>query len=188
MEEITYKKMNIRNIEDFSNLERLLKPVKEYVAEKKISGMYDDYNEYDNTMAWIENRKNFIIEGEDRLTAYYIENSKLDTVGIIFSITGNATIPRFMANHELEVEKGNPCQLVCFHIDKSYRGIGKKFLTNYVFEDLKEKQISTVFIKSSHNKSLSLYEKLGEKVGTYITLSAHKLYQRYGYIYKIILE
>ena len=187
MEEITYKKMNIKKIEDFSNLKKLLKPVKDYVEEKKNNGMYDDYDEYNNTMAWIENRKNFILEGKDILTAYYIENSNLDTVGIIFSVTGNATITKFIENHQLEVEKGNPCQLVCFHIDKNYRGIGKKFMEQYVFEDLKEKEISTVFIKSSHNKALSLYGKLGEKVGTYIGLSAHKLYQRYGYIYKINL-
>lgn len=56
-----------------------------------------------------------------------------------------------------------------------------------VLKDLKEQGIDTVYIKSSHNKALGLYDKLGKRIGNYIGISDHKLYQRYGYIYKIDL-
>lgn len=47
--------------------------------------------------------------------------------------------------------------------------------------------LKEVYIKSSHNKALNLYDKLGTVVGNYISISDHQLYQRYGYIYKIDL-
>ncbi len=188
MEKTTYKKMEIKDIESFSYLDKLLEPVKDYVEEKKKNEMYDDYNEYTNTMVWMEKRKNTILSGEDALTAYYIENNQKEVIGILFSLTGEVSIPEFLGKHNLEAQNHNPCQLVCFHIHKNYRGIGKIFLRNYVLRDLKEKGIDTVFIKSSHNRALSLYNKLGEKVGNYIGLSENQLYQRYGYIYKVVLS
>ena len=187
MEEIKYKKMNIKNTEDFIYLEKLLSPVKRYVEEKKINGMYDDYDEYKNTIQWIENIKNIILNEEDVLTAYYIENSENDIVGIIFALTENEIIKKFREKHNIKVDDCKQCQLICFHIDKQYRGIGKKFLENYVFKDLKDKKINIIFIKSSHNKALSLYSKFGNVVGNYIGISENQLYQRYGYIYKIQL-
>ena len=62
------------------------------------------------------------------------------------------------------------------------------FLKNYVFKDLKDRRIDTVFIKSSHYRAFSLYQKLGERVGTYLGLSEHQLYRRQGNIYKIELN
>lgn len=187
MEETTYKKMEIKDTESFSYLDKLLEPVKDYVEEKKTNEMYDDYNEYTNTIDWMEKRKNAILSGEDVLTAYYIENNQKKVIGILFSLTGKVSISEFLKKHNLEVQNQNPCQLVCFHINKNYRGIGKIFLKDYVLQDLKEKGIDTVFIKSSHNRALSLYEKLGDKVGNYIGLSENQLYQRYGYIYQVVL-
>lgn len=189
MEKLINKKMDIKNIDDFLNLERLLIPVKKYVEEKKDCDIYDDYNEFNNTVQWFENRKSAILNNKDIITAYYIENYSNEVIGIIFALTGNYSIENFLERHNIEVKKDDSkCQLICFHIDKNYRGIGKKFVENYVFEDLKKKNINTVFIKSSHNKALSLYSKLGEKIGNYIGLSEHKLYQRYGYIYRIELK
>lgn len=187
MGETTYKKMEMKDIESFSYLDKLLEPVKDYVEEKKINEMYDDYNEYTNTIAWIEKRKNRILSGEDTLTAYYIENNQKEVIGIVFSFAGEVSVSKFLEKHNLEVQNHNSCQLVCFHINKNYRGIGKIFLRNYVLRDLKEKRIDTIFIKSSHNRALSLYNKLGEKIGNYIGLSENQLYQRYGYIYKVDL-
>lgn len=187
MEELINKKMDIKNTEDFSNLEKLLNPVKKYVEEKKNSGMYDDYNEFNNTMQEFENMKESIINNKEKLTAYYIENNN-EVIGIIFAVTGKSSISNFLKKYSIEGEEiDSYCQLTCFHINKEYRGIGTKFLQNYVFEDLRKRKINTIFIRSSHNKALALYGRLGEVVGNYIGLSEHQLYQRYGYIYKIEL-
>lgn len=188
MEELINKKKDIKSIEDFSNLERLLNPVKKYVEEKKNNGMYDDYNEFNNSIKEFENKKESIINNEDNLTAYYIENNN-EVIGIIFAITGKCSISNFLKKYNIPAEQSsNYCQLTCFHINKDFRGIGRKFLENYVFEDLRKRKINTIFIKSSHNRALSLYSKLGKLVGNYIGLSEHQLYQRYGYIYKIELK
>ena len=95
MEEIEYNKMNIKNTEDFLYLEKLLSPVNRYVEEKKSNGLYDDYDEYKNTIQWIENIKDIILNEDDVLTAYYIENTKKDIVGIIFALTENEIIKKF---------------------------------------------------------------------------------------------
>ena len=86
------------------------------------------------------------------------------------------SVKKLTDRHDIEINNdSNTCQLICFHIDKNYRGIGKDFLNNYVFKDLKNRDIETVFIKSSYFKAFSLYEKLGRRVGVYFGLSEHQL-------------
>ncbi len=181
------EKIEIDNIKNFSKLEKLMYPAKKYVDEKKKYKMYDDYNEYKNSLKWFYDRQESILnDRKDNVTAYYIKNNK-KVIGIIFSITG-CSVTKLIDKHDIKVNKNsNACQLICFHIDKNYRGIGKKFLQNYVFQDLKERNIDTIFIKSSHCRAFSLYEKLGEKVGIYFGLSEHQLYRRQGNVYKIEL-
>ena len=56
-----------------------------------------------------------------------------------------------------------------------------------MFKDLKNQDIQEIYIKSSHNKVLNLYNRFGNIIGNYIGISDHELYQRYGYIYRIDL-
>lgn len=181
------EKIEINNIENFSKLEKLMYPVKKYVSEKKRDGMYDDYNEYKNSLKWFQDRKQSILDdNKDIVTAYCIKDNK-KVIGIIFSVTGYS-VTKLMDRHDMKVDDdSNTCQLICFHIDKNYRGIGKDFLNNYVFKDLKDRKIGTVFIKSSHHRAFSLYEKLGRRVGVYFGLSEHQLYRRQGNIYQVEL-
>ena len=179
------EKIEINNKENFSKLEKLMYPAKRYVSEKKQYGMYDDYNEYKNSLKWFQDRKQSILDdNKDNVTAYCIKN-KSKVIGIIFSVTGYS-VTKLMQNHNMKVNN-NECQLICFHIDKRYRGIGKNFLKDYVFKDLKNRNIDTVYIKSSHHRAFSLYEKLGERVNVYFGLSEHQLYRRQGNIYRIQL-
>lgn len=182
------EKIEINNIKTFSKLEKLMSPAKKYVSEKKRYKMYDDYNEYENSLKWFKDRKQAILNDKvDNVTAYCIKDNK-KIIGIIFSVTGYS-VSELVDKYNIEVNKNsNICQLICFHIDKNYRGIGKDFLKNYVFKDLKDRRIDTVFIKSSHYRAFSLYQKLGEKVGVYFGLSEHQLYRRQGNIYKIELN
>lgn len=181
------EKIEINNVENFSKLEKLMYPVKKYVSEKKRYGMYDDYNEYKNMLKWFQDRKQLILnDNKDKVTAYCIKDNK-KVIGIVFSVTGYS-VEKLIDKHLIKGnENKSACQLTCFHIDKNYRGIGKDFLENYVFEDLKNRKIDIVFIKSSHNKAFSLYERLGEKIGVYFSLSEHQLYRRQGNIYKVQL-
>lgn len=74
-----------------------------------------------------------------------------------------------------------------FSYNEKFRGIGKDWLENEILKDLREQGIKKVYIKSSHNKSLGLYNKLGTRIGKYIGISDNGLYQRIGYIYEIKL-
>lgn len=181
------EKVEISNIENFLKLKELIYPAKRYVNEKKRCKMYDDYDEYKNNLKWFKDRKQLILDDKkDNVIAYCIKNNK-KVIGIIFSVTGYSAT-QLTDRHNIKVNKNSKiCQLICFHIDKKYRGIGRNFLQNYVFKDLKDRKIDTVFIKSSHHKAFSLYEKLGERVGIYFGLSEHQLYRRQGNVYKIVL-
>ena len=179
------EKIEINSKESFLKLKKLMYPVKRYVSEKKQYGMYDDYNEYKNSLKWFQDRKQLILnDNKDNVTAYCIKN-KNKVIGIIFSVIGDS-VTKLTEVHNIKFND-NECQLICFHIDKRYRGIGKDFLNNYVFKDLKNRNIDTVFIKSSHYRAFSLYEKLGKRVGVYFGLSEHQLYKRQGNIYRIQL-
>lgn len=181
------EKIEIDNAENFSKLEKLMSPAKKYVWEKKSYKMYDDYDEYKNSLKWFKDREQLILKDrKDNVTAYCIKNNK-KVIGIIFSVVG-CSVTKLIDRHDIEIDKNsNACQLICFHIDRNYRGIGRNFLEKYVFEDLKNRKIDTVFIKSSHQRAFSLYERLGKRVGIYFGLSEHQLYRRQGNVYKIEL-
>lgn len=169
------------------DINRYLYPVEEYIKEKNINGMYDDWNELEHTIKWIENVLKSINENNgDILDIYYIEdNNKI--IGVVFSLSGNDNILKFKEENNIKTKTNKIAQLSCFHIIKDYRGIGGKWLINEVLKDLRTQGIEEVYIKSSHNKALSLYDRIGTLVGNYISLSDNKLYQRYGYIYKVDL-
>ncbi len=112
---------------------------------------------------------------------------KKPIIGICFFITGKNYMKKFLEKIEdsLYNEITNSVQLTCFHILKEYRGIGKKWIKDVIFPDLIKNNVKEVYVKSSHNKALNFYKKLGQQIGQYIGISDHELYQRLGYIYKI---
>ena len=122
---------------------------------------------------------------DDILDIYYLEENNM-VIGVICSLYGSNLINKFLIKNNINTEKKS-AQLSCFHILKDYRGIGNKWLNSEIFKDLKSQGIQEVYIKSSHNKALSLYNRVGEVVGNYIGISDNNLYQRYGYVYKITL-
>lgn len=180
-------KLRVNRDMSFDDIKKYLYPVEEYGKEKADNNMYDDWNELEHTTKWIEKSLYSIKENRgDILDCYYLEDNE-KVIGVIFSLSGNDNILKLKEENNLESQNDKIAQLSCFHIMKKYRGIGKKWLEDEILKDLKEQGIDTVYIKSSHNKALGLYDKLGERVGNYIGISDHKLYQRYGYIYKIDL-
>ena len=71
------EKIEINNIENFLKLEKLMYPAKKYVSEKKREGMYDDYDEYKNSLKWFHERKQLILDdNKDNVTAYCIKDNK----------------------------------------------------------------------------------------------------------------
>lgn len=181
--------MKIRLNSDVSinDINKYLYPVKEYVKEKIDNNMYDDWNEWEHTTKWIEEiLKSIYGNSGDVLEIYYLkDNEKI--IGVIFCLSGSNNLRNFLQENDIEQTDSKVAQLSCFHILKDYRGIGKKWIEDEVLKDLKEQGFEKVYIKSSHNKASSLYDKIGTIIGNYISTSDHQLYQRYGNIYKIDL-
>lgn len=183
------KKITIKSIDDLNSLDysKLMYPVIMYGKEKIENNMYDDWDEYKHTMGMINQLKQNLKEKQDlRIEIYCIEENNV-IIGICFFIFGKAYMKKFLEKIEESNFNtiDNCAQLTCFHILKKYRGIGTKWIKEIVFPDLVKNSIKEIYVKSSHNKALHFYQKLGEQVGQYIGISDNQLYQRLGYIYKI---
>jgi GNAT superfamily N-acetyltransferase len=187
----TYKNELLNNKDKIQEmLPTLLNPVKKFNEEKIQLGMYDDWNEYlhdKNTYTQIAEK---IEAGENyNLYAYYIEYNN-EIIATVFFINSKETIENIVKNSKLETEVNykSSVQLSGFHITKEHRGIGMRWLKERVFPNLIENGYNTVYVKSSHYKAFSFYEKLGYKIGKYIGISDNKLYQRLGNIYVINIK
>lgn len=183
------KKICIRTINDFESIDydKLMYPVIRYGEEKLKNNMYDDWDEYKHTRKMINQLQQNLKEREDlKINIYFLEEDNL-VIGICFFIQGKSYMKKFLEKieHSYYTRIDNCAQLTCFHILKEYRGIGTKWLKNIIFPDLIKNNIKEIYVKSSHNKALNFYQKLGQKVGQYIGISDNELYQRLGYIYRI---
>lgn len=184
MYKLIQKKLLLESKEDFEKAKNLLEPVEDFVKEKIENNMYDDWNEFEHTKKNLQELEESVLsKKEDSICVYYLKNED-EIIGFAFVLWGNCKMKQFLENNNFPIEE-NVCQLRSFHIMKEYRGTGPSWLGNYIFPDLKEKGIHTVYLASSHNKAFPFYDRLGERVGTYIGISDHKLYQRFGYIFKI---
>ncbi len=180
-------KLRIKKYMTLDDISKYLYPVKEYVQEKINNNMFDDWNEYTHSIKWLKSCLDLISKNSDSILDIYYLEDKGTIIGVIFALSGNKNILDFLNENNVETNSKKVAQLSSFHILKDYRGIGKKWLQNEVLKDLKNQGIEEVYIKSSHNKALDLYNSLGTLVGNYMGISDSKLYQRYGYIYKIDL-
>lgn len=186
------KKISIKSISDlnFLDYDKLMYPVIMYGKEKIKNNMYDDWDEYKHTRKMIEELQENLQDKQDlKIDIYFIEENNL-VIGICFFIFGKDYMKKFIEKIECSNDKtiNNSAQLTCFHILKKYRGIGTKWIKEVIFPDLIKSNIQELYVKSSHNKALHFYQKLGEQVGQYIGISDNELYQRLGYIYRISIK
>ena len=182
---IKEKLSNQKEIEDI--LIKVLKPVEKFNKEKLDSGIWDDWNEYLHDKKTYSQIAQEINNGEKyNLYVYYIEYNN-EVIGTVFFINNKNTIENILQKCNLkgeDIDYQSSIQLTSFHIAKEHRGIGLKWLKEIIFLDLIEMGYINVFVKSSHYKAFTFYERLGEKVGEYIGISDNKQYQRLGNIYK----
>lgn len=173
----------------FRDLEKFLLPAILFGEEKIRKGTYDDWNEAAHTAAWLKKVLRSIQCGDaGNLTIYYLEE-KGNIIGTAFTLTDSALTLNTLAKDGIDPDNVKVTHLCCFHIVEAHRGKGRgsSWLTGEIFEDLRVQGVKQVYIKSSHHSALPLYERLGTKVGNYISISDSKLYQRYGHIFKVIL-
>lgn len=151
--------------------------------------MYDDWNETKHTEDWLKKIISSVQkQGSDQLTIYYKEeNEKI--IGVAFALMNSDITLDTLAKDGIVPELKEIAHVTGFHMIEAYRGkgYGSSWLVGEIFDDLRTQGIKQVYIKSSHHQALALYERLGTKVGNYVSISDSKLYQRCGHIYKIDL-
>lgn len=173
----------------FSDIEKFLFPANRFREEKLRKGMYDDWDEGEHTAVWLKKVLLSIQNGEKgNLTIYYLEDNGI-IIGTAFALTDSQITLDSLAKDGIIPNCEKIAHLTCFHIIEAYRGKGRgsSWLTSEVFPHLRSQGVNEVYIKSSHHSALPLYEKLGTRIGNYISISDSKLYQRYGYIFKVTL-
>ncbi len=180
-------KITVNKDMTFNEIYGYLYPVRQYINEKFTDNMYDDWNELEHSVKWIKESLKSINENSGDILNIYCLYDKGNIIGVVFILSGSDNIFKFISENNIDSNNQKIAQLSCFHILKDYRGIGRSFLKDVILKDLKKCGLKEVYVKSSHNKALNLYDKLGTVVGNYISISDHQLYQRYGYIYKIDL-
>ena len=168
-----------------SALDPFYEPAREFHAEKRQSGTYDDWNEAERTEKWV---KKALCDASGSLCIYYLKEQN-EVVGSAFALLRSAITQSDLAANGVTPASPDFAHVTCIHLKKALRGKGKgqDFLANEVFADLKAQGIRQVYIKSSHPKAFALYERLGKCVGHYAEPSDQGLYLRYGNIYQIDL-
>lgn len=183
MYQLIKKKLVLKTAEDFEKAQMLLFPIQDFVNEKIKNNMYDDWNEFEHTKKNLQDLEEAVLNNSgDTVCVYYLKDGD-KVVGFNFVLAGNCAIKQFVQENHFSTEE-KACQLRSLHIIKEYRGAGIRWLEN-IFVDLARQGIDTVYLTSSHNRMFPFYDRLGERVGTYVGISDHKLYQRLGYIFKI---
>lgn len=74
-----------------------------------------------------------------------------------------------------------------FHIAPEGRGNGCRWLCDILLPHYKKQGFTAAYLKSSHPKAFSLYERLGSCIGTYQSVSDNKRFARNGKLFKIPL-
>ncbi|WP_319371653.1 hypothetical protein [uncultured Ilyobacter sp.] len=160
---------------------KYLEPIAKNVLWK-IRNKWDDYNEVSHCCRFIES----IRESHDIwIETHFIKNG-FKIVGVLFVTGGKVDLDRiFKVKLPCQFQDDKSITISYFHIVPEVRGIGEEWLRQIVIPYYKEIGIEEIFIKSSHLKAFSLYNRLGKEIEAYTTQSDNRLYSRKGKVFQI---
>ncbi|MDS0527420.1 hypothetical protein NNC19_17150 [Clostridium sp. SHJSY1] len=145
----------------------------------KAENQWDDYNEVYHCCELIENVKmnmdfHIMKKGEKYLGIALVSHGILDY--------------KTFFNESIQINEDTKDILIFnyFHISKEGRGNGEMWLKN-IIEYYKSKHYKAIYLKSSHPKVFSMYNRLGLEIGEYSIYSDNNLFERKGKVFKIIL-
>ena len=144
----------------------------------KYRDFYDDYDEVYHC-----NQLVHILKDDPNVNVDYHVMYKYDQcVGLAMVTTGNIDSSKYFDKPVFE-QGANAIVLNYFHISPKARGNGNYWLRNVIIPHYQDKE--DLYLKSSHSKAFSLYQRLGEEIGSYQTLSDNGEFKRTGKIFKI---
>ncbi|QZY54550.1 hypothetical protein [Crassaminicella profunda] len=148
----------------------------------KMKNNWDDYNEVYHCCQLMES----IQKTDDAWIHTHMMKKREEVVGVVFIEGGKIDFNHYLkVKINNEVINENNVMLNYFHIAPDARGNGYKWLSQMIIPHYKNKGIKNIFLKSSHEKSFSLYRRLGSEIGCYTTKSDNQLYTREGKVFQI---
>jgi len=174
-----------------SNLEKILKPTKLHVINKKENNMYDDWDEYEHDKKKYNELINRIENGEEIEINVFCAELDGKIIGHVFMIKGEQYIREFLEqiNYKKDIENIEEYAIVqAFVIQKEYRGIGFKMMYEYVLPTILKNGVKKALVSSSHAKAFVIYDRVGELIDDGFHLSDHKIYYRLSKKWMIDME
>lgn len=149
----------------------------------KAENEWDDYNEVYHCCKLIDNVK----KNENMNMDFHIMKKDEKCIGVALVSSGILDYKTFF-NESIQINEENNDILIFnyFHIAQEGRGNGEMWLKN-IIQHYKSKNYKAIYLKSSHTKVFSMYNRLGLEVGEYSSCSDNNLFERKGKIFKIIL-
>ena len=149
----------------------------------KAENEWDDYNEVYHCCKLIESVKS----NENMNMDFHIMNKNEKYLGIALVSSGILDYKMFF-KEPIQINEYDKDVLIFnyFHISQEGRGNGELWFNN-IIQYYKAKHYKAIYLKSSHPKVFSMYNRLGIEIGEYLSSSDNKLFHRQGKIFKIIL-
>lgn len=148
------------------------------------TGEWDDYDEVFHCTRLIET-----IRAAKKMTLdFHFIRKNQQVIGILLATHGELDYCLFFQEvSQLELKVEEVVIFNYFHVAPEGRGNGEFWLKDIILLYYQRKGRKKGYIKSSHPKVFSLYERLGKKIGTYTAFSNNRLIERQGEIFELPL-
>jgi hypothetical protein len=144
---------------------------------------WDDYNEVYHCCKLIENVRN----NKNMKMDFHIMKKDDKCVGIALVSSGILDYSLFFKEPVSISEEAQDVLIFnYFHISQEGRGNGETWFKN-IIQYYKSKHYKAIYLKSSHPKVFSMYNRLGTEIGEYSSCSDNNLFHRKGKIFRIAL-
>lgn len=155
-----------------------LVPIIDNLKVKYLDG-YDDYNEVYHCNHLIH-----VLEADSNVRVdYHVMYKENQCVGLALVSTGKIDAMKYFGQPLFDDD--DVIVLNYFHVSSIARGNGSYWLKNIIMPCYSGKDM---YVKSSHPKAFSLYQRLGKEIATYQTQSDNGDYTREGKIFKIKVD
>lgn len=144
----------------------------------KYQNNYDDYNEVYHCNKLIH----VLAADKDVNVDYHVMYQGPDCVGLALISTGKIDAIKYFDQPLFNKDAAN-IVLNYFHVAPNARGNGTNWLKNIILPYYQDKDY--LYVKSSHEKAFSLYERLGQTISSYESMSDNNKFKRNGKIFKI---
>ncbi len=159
-------------------------PVADNVRDKLMHG-WDDYNELYHCCSLIHE----LDRNQGLKKDYHIMTRGGEHMGV--SIVSRGKVDREMyASSGIHFSEAQESILLFnyFHISPEARGNGEFWLKDVILPWYAAKGYAAMYLKSSHARAFSLYERLGAAIGIYTSKSDNGIHERPGKIFRIPLQ